>query len=113
MEALDMQRLANSTALMRHTSRRRGFTLLELLTVISIIMFMVAFLVGVFLKYGNINKIRATQKLIERVGIGLSRYYADLREFPPDTGYGLTMKTLKGTINAAGDQGIIYDSGSL
>lgn len=91
----------------------RGFTLLELLTVISIILFMLAFLVGVFLKFGNTNKIRATQKLIERVGIGLSRYYADLRTYPPDTGYGLPKKTVTGVINAAGENGVIYDSGSL
>jgi len=91
----------------------RGFTLLELLTVISIILFMIAFLVGVFLRFGNTNKIRASQKLIERIGIGLSRYYADLRVYPPDTGYGLPKKTVTGAINMAGDIGVIYDSGSL
>jgi prepilin-type N-terminal cleavage/methylation domain-containing protein len=91
----------------------RGFTLLELLTVISIILFMIAFLVGVFLRFGNTNKIRASQKLIERIGIGLSRYYADLRSYPPDTGYGLTKQTLKGPINMAGDMGVVYDTGAL
>src|SRR4029078_9649625 len=84
---------------MRRTGR--GFTLLELLTVISIILFMIAFLVGVFLKFGNTNKIRASQKLIERIGIGLSRYYADLRTYPPDTGYGLPKQTTTGIINMA------------
>ena len=91
----------------------RGFTLLELLTVISIILFMIAFLVGVFLRFGNTNKIRASQKLIERIGIGLSRYYADLRVYPPDTGYGQPKQTVTGVINLAGETGVLYDTGSL
>ncbi|HYG73637.1 MAG TPA: type II secretion system protein [Planctomycetota bacterium] len=94
-------------------SRRNGFTLLELLVVISIVLFMLAFLVGVFLRQGNTNKIRATQKLIERIGIGLARYYADLRCYPPDTGFGLAKMTYKGTLVPGTDTGVIYDTGSL
>jgi prepilin-type N-terminal cleavage/methylation domain-containing protein len=86
---------------------RRGFTLVELLTVIGIILFLIAVIVGVFIRYGEMSKVRATQKLIERVGIGLARYKAELRSFPPDTGYGMPKDTKKD-----GDL-VLYDSGAL
>jgi len=108
-----MQLNYSGTIFSNRQRKASGFTLLELLVVISIVLFMLAFMVGIFLKQGDTNRIRATQKLIERIGIGLARYYADLRTFPPDTAYGQPLAKVMGTINAAGDTGVVYDSYSL
>jgi len=89
----------------------KGFTIIELLTVIGIILFLMAFLAGVFLRYTKQAKVKATQKLLERIGIGLERYYSDFRAYPPDTGYGLAKQTQKATINGVDE--ILYDTGSL
>ena len=104
----------NIAGAMTRVARRRngkGFTILELLTVIGIILFLMAFLAGVFLRYTKQAKVKATQKLLERIGIGLERYYADFRAYPPDTGYGLAKETKKDIINKV--EVVLYDSGSL
>ena len=66
---------------------RRGFTMIELLMVISIILFLMAFIVGVFLKVSQGGRVRATKALIEKVGMGLAQYQADFRALPPDSGF--------------------------
>ena len=61
----------NIAGAMTRVARRRngkGFTILELLTVIGIILFLMAFLAGVFLRYTKQAKVKATQKLLERIG---------------------------------------------
>lgn len=77
------------------------------MTVIGILMFMMAVITGVFVKYGQQAKVKATQQLINRVGIGLARYQADCRALPPDTGYGLPVDSKRN-----GNE-ILYDAGSL
>jgi prepilin-type N-terminal cleavage/methylation domain-containing protein len=89
------------------TSRQRGFTVVELLTVIAIMTFLLSVIVVVSINQGKTGRIRATQKLIERLGIALAQYKAEMHALPPDTGYGMPITTLR-----AGDE-VIYDSGSL
>jgi type II secretory pathway pseudopilin PulG len=103
----------NIAAAMTGIRRRngKGFTIIELLTVIGIMLFLMAFLAGVFLRSAKQAKVKATQKLLERIGIGLERYYADFRSYPPDTGYGQAKMTVEKTIN--GVDTVLYDSGSL
>jgi type II secretory pathway pseudopilin PulG len=91
--------------------RGKGFTVIELLTVIGIILFLMAFLTGVFLRYQSTAKVTATKKLIERVGIALERYYADFRAYPPDTGYGQTKECKEGNVNGRNE--VLYDVGAL
>ena len=82
-------KLCGSRSMTAGRRQGRGFTVIELLVVISIILFLVGVLTAVFLRQGETNRIRATQKLIERVSLALERYYAEFREYPPDSGYGL------------------------
>ena len=53
------------------------------------------------------GRIKATQQLINSLGIALARYQAEFRSLPPDTGYGLPLSTRK-----VGDV-VVYDSGAL
>ena len=53
----------------------RGFTLIEILVVISIIMFLMAFVVVAAVRYGHRTRIEACKSLLQRIGIGLDRYY--------------------------------------
>jgi prepilin-type N-terminal cleavage/methylation domain-containing protein len=107
--------IAGAMSMAARRRNRKGFTIIELLTVIGIILFLMAFLAGVFLRYTKQAKVKATQKLLERIGIGLERYYADFRSYPPDTGYGLA----KGTYTRPVSPGppavieVLYDTGSL
>jgi type II secretory pathway pseudopilin PulG len=103
----------NIAAAMTGLRRRngKGFTIIELLTVIGIMLFLMAFMAGIFLRSAKQAKVKATQKLLERIGIGLERYYADFRSYPPDSGYGLDKMTKKATVNMV--DVILYDSGTL
>lgn len=92
----------------RQRTRRGGFTLIELLTVIGIILFMTACIIGVFLGISKTASVKGTRTLLERIGVGLARYEADLRCLPPDTGYGLPIDT-----QLKGSDEILYDPGSL
>jgi type II secretory pathway pseudopilin PulG len=88
--------------------------MLEMLTVISIIFFLLAMLAGIFLRQQKTVRVRATQQLLERIGLGLTRYYGELRCYPPDVGYGLaTMNTRFGIVDAAGTRSVLYDPGAL
>jgi prepilin-type N-terminal cleavage/methylation domain-containing protein len=66
-----------------------GFTLIEMLTVIAIILFLLAMMSGVFLRTTKAAKVKAANALLQKVGIALARYQAELRALPPDSGYGL------------------------
>ena len=67
----------------------RGFTIIELLVVIAIIMFLLAFMTGVFLRANQQAKVKATAALIQKIGMALTQYQADFRNVPPDSGFGL------------------------
>ena len=101
---------------MNRLKKSRGFTLLEMLTVIGIIMFMMAFIVAVFLRYQKTAKVRACQALIQKIGIGLAQYQAELRCLPPDSGFNQPISGSGGTYTDTLGDGLIhikYDSGSL
>jgi prepilin-type N-terminal cleavage/methylation domain-containing protein len=87
--------------------RRRGFTLLEILTVIAILGAMLAMLGVTMLGQVKTARTKATTLLVQRIETALARYEADFRCRPPDTGYGLPLGTVKN-----GDA-VVQDSGSL
>ena len=62
--------------------RSGGFTLIEVLVVISIILFLMAFIIAVVGRHSEDAKITATRALISRVSMALDRYYADNRAYP-------------------------------
>lgn len=85
----------------------RGFSMIELLVVIFLIAFMLSALAVVFIRNARTAKIKAAQVQLQRLGVALAQYYADFRDYPPDTGYGLKPES--------GTQGktCYYDAGSL
>ncbi len=61
--------------------------MVELLVVLFLIAFMLSALAFVFLKNAKGAKIQAAQVQLQRLGVALAQYYADFREYPPDSGY--------------------------
>ncbi len=86
---------------------RRGFTLLEMLTVVGIILFLIAVMVGVFIRTTQNSRIKAGHALIQKIGIGLARYQADFRCLPPDSGFGLP------TTGGVSGAKVFYDAATL
>ncbi len=83
-------------------NRGAGFTLLEVLVVIGIIVFMIA-MMGIMLRdVPNRSRIAATKALIQQIATALDTYNGAFHTLPPDTGYGLPRG---GSPN--------YDAGSL
>jgi len=94
--------------------QQRGFTIIELLTVIGIILFMIAVIAAVALNTRKNAQIKATQTLVQRIGIALELYYSNLREYPPDNGFGIhaggTSDPFDSKLNGTE---VLYDNGSL
>ncbi len=84
-----------------------GFTIVELLVVISIILFLLAMMAGVFLRTTKMAKAKAANALIQKVAIALARYQAEWRTLPPDNGYGLPQNG--GIVGGK----VLYDAGTL
>jgi prepilin-type N-terminal cleavage/methylation domain-containing protein len=61
---------------------RRGFTLIEILVVIGIIMFLAAFVIVAAVRFGNNSREQATKALIQRLGMGINKYYGTYRIYP-------------------------------
>jgi prepilin-type N-terminal cleavage/methylation domain-containing protein len=101
---------SGARTVMRH--HRRGFTIIELLIVVGIISFLIAMITMAFINAAGNARVKATQKLLEKVGVALARYEGELRSTPPDTGYDMPLGTYK-TTNSDGEVEILYDSGSL
>jgi len=89
-------------------TRGRGFTLIEMLTVLVILSFLIVFFSKKFVQMGSKARAQATQKLIDRIGIALARYQAECRSLPPDTGYGQALSDPVAQNNV-----VVYDSCSL
>jgi prepilin-type N-terminal cleavage/methylation domain-containing protein len=87
--------------------RSSGFTMIELLTVISIIVFLLSVLSAVLLKSAQAARNKAAHSIIQKVAIGLTRYQADFRTLPPDSGFGLP--TNGGIVNGK----VLYDAATL
>jgi prepilin-type N-terminal cleavage/methylation domain-containing protein len=84
----------------------RGFTIVELLTVIAIIVFLLAMMAGVYVRYMAGAKVKAAKALMQKISIALEQYNAQCgRVYPPDSGYGCNMTGPKAGVN--------YDAGSL
>ena len=81
---------------------RRGFTVLEMLVVIGLIAFMIAYMGVMMARRMEDARIKATTSLIQQIGIALDTYEGTYHQLPPDTGFGL----------AAGASPN-YDAGSL
>jgi len=88
---------------------RKGFTLIEMLTVLTILVFLIAFFGRRFVQMGNKARINATQQLINKIGTALALYQAECHALPPDTGYGQSL----GTQTSGTPPVVTYDSGSL
>ena len=87
--------------------RPRGFTLVEVLTVIAIISFLVAFLTVVMVNMRAGARVQGARALVGKVGIALDLYNGDHRTLPPDSGFGWSQTGgLFGTNR-------LYDAGSL
>ncbi len=86
----------------RHCARRRGFTLVELLTIIVILGILVAMVspavTGVMKQY-KINETRAT---IAHLEMGINMYHDDLDELPPSDGSYLATDGKTPTISGGG-----------
>jgi prepilin-type N-terminal cleavage/methylation domain-containing protein len=65
---------------------RRGFTLIEILVVIGIIMFLAAFVIVAAVRFGNNSREQATKALIQRLGMGINQYYGTYRIYPAEVG---------------------------
>lgn len=92
----------------RHCPRRYsgGFTIVEMVVVIGIIVFLIALVSGLMVQYAASARVKATRALIHKIEIGLQSYYTECgRVYPPDTGYGLSP--------TGQFAGITYDAGAL
>ena len=96
-----------TTATSKQTKGARAFTLIELMTVVCIIVFLTAMMSGVLLRTTQASKVKAARALIQKIGVALTRYQADFRALPPDSGFGLpvTGGIVKGVA--------LYDAASL
>lgn len=91
---------------------RRGFTLIEMMVVLVILLFLVGYFGKRFIAMGPTARIKATQQLINRIGIALALYQAECHDLPPDTGYGMAAD--KSSIAAKKiSSTVVYDPGSL
>src|SRR5689334_20567544 len=86
---------------------KNGFSMVELLVVLFLIAFMIAFLPIVFVNQSKRTKIQAARTLLHKLDVALNEYYSVFKEYPPDSGYGLPQ-----------DQGgsypnVHYDPGTL
>lgn len=61
--------------------------MVELLVVLFLIAFMLSALAFVFLKNAKTAKIQAAQVQLRNIDLALRQYYADFREYPPDTAF--------------------------
>ena len=64
--------------------KKRGFTLIEILVVVGLIMFLAAFVIVAAVRFGNNSRKNATRALIQRVGLGLNKYYGEYRVYPAE-----------------------------
>src|ERR1043165_2599182 len=91
--------------------RARGFSLMELLIVILLIAFMLGVMTMVFINNTKTAKVKAARALLQKLEIGLTNYYKEFRDCPPDSGYGLDAdpSASRGTMGAV----VLYDPGTL
>lgn len=90
---------------MRTPCRAQGFTVLEVLVVIAIIMFLLGMTVSIARSVREQARIHATRALMQQISMALEQYEAEFKTLPPDTGYGLPRN--------GGNAGVTYDPGSL
>jgi prepilin-type N-terminal cleavage/methylation domain-containing protein len=64
--------------------KTRGFTLLELLVVISIVVFLSGFLIAALWPQKNKALVTATSAMLQTVGSALDQYFSEFHDFPPD-----------------------------
>jgi len=95
----------------------RGMTLIELLVVMLIMAILMGSIATVLMSIGSEPRKRKALADIAKISMALSEYKSHFGEYPPDTGYGLSMtdtrpkytKTIRGQRQAVPT----YDSGSL
>ena len=82
--------------------RREGFTLVELLVTISIVLALMGMIVVQMGKSRARAKHEATKSLIQRIELSLTEYQATAGEYPPDGMDGERVETDEGTILKSG-----------
>lgn len=76
---------------------RRGFTLIEVLVVVGIILFLSAFVIVAAVRININSREQATKALIQRIGMGITKYYGTYRIYP--SGPGILERTIPGGIS--------------
>jgi type II secretory pathway pseudopilin PulG len=94
-------------SILPRSQRAAGFSMIELLTVIFLIAFMLSFLTYAMLNYMKVSKVKAARAQLQRLSLALTGYYSDMHVYPPDSGYGLP--TAGGTVGGQ----TLYDAGGL
>ena len=74
----------NQKSKIKHGTRPRAFTLIELLIVIAIMAILATILLASLGAVRGAAKTTNTQSLIDRLGIGLNSYHRDFGYYPPD-----------------------------
>jgi prepilin-type N-terminal cleavage/methylation domain-containing protein len=69
---------------MASTQRRRGFTLLELLVVMAIVILLASFLIAALWPQKDKALRSKTAAILQAVGSALDQYFAEFHDFPPD-----------------------------
>jgi prepilin-type N-terminal cleavage/methylation domain-containing protein/prepilin-type processing-associated H-X9-DG protein len=82
----------------RYRASNQGFTLLELLTVIAIMVILMALIFPVFKSLREGNQIMACTSRLQRIGQGLKLYYLDEHGVPP---YYLDPASASGSLDTA------------
>ncbi len=96
---------------------RRGMTLIELLVVMLIMAILMGSIATVLMNIGSEPRKRKAMADIAKMSMALSEYKSHFGEYPPDTGYGLSMTATKPTypriVRGQPKQVPTYDPGSL
>ena len=98
---------------LKTSGRRSGFTLIEMLVVITIIALLMALIMPIYGVVRNKGRVTATKALIECLSSALQRYRNDLESYPPTPPGGTADDgTLFRYLNGADGRGITANPGS-
>jgi prepilin-type N-terminal cleavage/methylation domain-containing protein len=68
----------------KRTDSERGFTLIEILTVVGIISLLLGSIIVIAAGAGDRAKKKGTEGMLHTLSMALQRYYNEFREYPPD-----------------------------
>ena len=88
-------------------SRRRAFTLIEMIIVISIISVLLGLLYGSLERARKFSRRAITFTEVKNIEAAFKQYYAHYHDWPPDTFYGTLSQQLP---SSNGDEGFVIDA---